>query len=1109
MRFLIAFVVATLCLSIPYASSQNLNRGPCCNTQTGQFVDIEDITACNALPGHLHTKSVDQTNMMQLMGCLQNSSREAMKALQDYQQGGGNVPGGQIPPNLGIGGMMGGGQITSMQDLLGGGNVPTMDDVPVQCCDTLGGGYVGIEAPVECRARGARFVPEAPDTLSETNICRPATAGDGGAWDKEEFEANITHADMEDWQDDNTPDGFVSWGPDPSLTQETGLDLQVTFRSPDAHTGQWSMRMKPVDILPQVPEQGQAVTAAATGKPYILSPTGAMTCKEPCNSAAPSMAASQNLYASLDAEEVKSHVCGAYKGFIGHLDQLKLDVSVHENGTPVGGLNAQITQSSTDWTTFAFPLKSLVDKALPKTSKVGMGLSVVPKANGGMPGLGGWDISPFTDVLVDSIHFCSPVKLMAFKPAVIDDEEIMIPESIEEREGVQTWVNSDNDDKDTAFDFEDSDGVNGDDELVHIKMQMPKNSFGNAELKVNAVGSKIKLWEDANKSKPFEMANQRVEVLELLRTTPDGERYERDVWVEAIAPSDDQKDILFEFIFENAMLNGEETSDKVAFTSLAPMKIDFKGQGNGEEKYTGNEADKSGQPGDTLLEDPNWPDGLGDTALRVFPGKSWEGSAPSSDPKDQVTVEITMNVEPVRPVKLYLKSFDIDDPLHSGDLVDEEKKERDNRGYEPGSAGQFVDGPGGPAPFEFEVNKKDMETPFQVTRQPGDNFRIAASGDKDQFRVLENDDAKIAGIHGRPATWIFDRDILDTTQDPAAARMARHDDVTSPVLTVWRRVWLEVDHMANVQKPKIEGTIVSTRTGPDEIINITENDVSVPVTLKVQWIKINKTLRDYLPTLSLREEANKDKVKDSWDKGSLKILYTDQAGPASYRVNGNTGNTGEYDEIKLANPKGYLSDLENLGFELKDDDGFEDGDALPKVDLSRMREVFAPAYILPMVHDDNLLPGSSDIPFQLHNISDQEIHLKEMMRPHFKNKDLDGDPYFWLVYIQNGYQGSMIEDGDGEVGALSGITDNNLQTGKGGWGFIVNQESARESQFNYSKPKGTPTVGWRLSDIAPHEMGHMFGGSHNHSLLMSQEEIKNPPIFDENTLKAARDRQFP
>lgn len=1096
-----ALAFAFLCCAAPVWAQ--VKTGPCCNTQTNQLIDVQDVATCNAMPGHLHTNSVDQSNMMELMGCLQNAQRDAMQALQDYQQGSaegqtapgqpGSYPGSQINiPALG-----GGGQITVLDDLMGGQNTVTMDDVPVQCCDIDGARYVGIEPPGACRARGAAFVPELPDTLEETKICRASNTGSSslaelsGAWDKEDYEPNITHAGMEQWKDEHKPEGFTSWGPDPKLTSKSGLDLQVTFRSPDAHTGQWSIFMKPADILPQLPKQAQGITAATMRTPYLLTPSGFLTCKKPCPAERPRGGGvdGKQLFGSLQSENIKSHVCIAYKGFIGHQDALNIDVAVYAGANTVAAImNAEITQSSADWKTMAFPLSAVGGQSVPQKGKVGISAAVMPRANGGMPGLKGWDISPFSGVKVDSIHFCG-ADLIAYHPAVIDEKQMELEEEFEDSEGLQTFVNSDNDDNDRAFDLADTDGVTDDDELIHIRLEMPKNSFGDAELRVVGIDSQIKLWSDARKSEPFMDYNKPMEVLQLLRTTPDGERYARDLWVEAIAPSESQKDIKIDFLFINKMLNDSIFKDSLVVTALAPMKIAFKAQGNAI------------NASDTLDKDENWPSAWDDEALRVFPGKPWEASAPAAEAKNKVTITASLNVAPVRPVRLWMKSFDVDDPNHSDDKVDDETTPSDNRGNDPYKTGHFVDAAKG-EPHQLIFDEKEKETDFQVTRQPGDNFRIAISADLDQFDVLENDDTKIAAVKGGSPAWIYDKNILAKTQDPVQAKMARHDELTSPVLTVWRRFYVELDEMEAVNSPPIKGVIQDMRREPEQT-DFYIGDYFLPQIrrLKIQWLKLDQNLGQTLPDTS-KERYKLKYVKDSWRAATIDIGKTGES--LTLKVHRNTANETEDDEIQIINTDNWLSDAAiGLPYELKDDDAWRHRDPIPDVDMSRVEEVFKPAYILPMIEQHQLLPGSSRIPFMLHAVSDQEGDLKKTMEPHFKNQKLDNDPEFWIVYIQNGFQGSMMEDGDGESDSLAGITDNNVKSGKGGYGIFVYQESARELADGKSGP------GWRVSDVAPHEIGHLFGGAHSHTGLMGDKDATKSDHFDDETLNLARGRAFP
>ena len=140
--------------------------------------------------------------------------------------------------------------------------------------------------------------------------------------------------------------------------------------------------------------------------------------------------------------------------------------------------------------------------------------------------------------------------------------------------------------------------------------------------------------------------------------------------------------------------------------------------------------------------------------LRIYPGKQ----APR-DAVDRRSVWVDAEVHPPRAgVTVFFRAFDVDDPSSDSAPVDGNGSAgNDNRGLPRSGrlrAGSAVTDARGIATVEFAV-----------TRQPGDNFRVAAS------------------IHPGPLEGV--------------AEIGDRIEATEP-LTVWRRLHLEVDSMGKV-----------------------------------------------------------------------------------------------------------------------------------------------------------------------------------------------------------------------------------------------------------------------------------------------------------------------
>jgi hypothetical protein len=123
---------------------------------------------------------------------------------------------------------------------------------------------------------------------------------------------------------------------------------------------------------------------------------------------------------------------------------------------------------------------------------------------------------------------------------------------------------------------------------------------------------------------------------------------------------------------------------------------------------------------------------------------------------------------PVAGVQVFFRSIDVDDPTTDDKDLDDEKQEKDNHGRPPEG-----------------ILRQDVE--FEVTMQPGDNFRVVASCVSrteiagNRVKAKQDDgDARVVDANGN---------VIKDDTTTAAARKAR------PVLTVWRVLHVEADTM--------------------------------------------------------------------------------------------------------------------------------------------------------------------------------------------------------------------------------------------------------------------------------------------------------------------------
>ncbi len=1046
----------------------------CCNLQTGDWVSASSADACQAKPGHapMVTQGSQQEmmqSMQQVMVCMQKAQQQA----QEYMG---------MPSTPNIPGMPDMSSMTGIPNATqtSGPSSPQIAD----CCHVESKTWLGSMEVQACLAEPGQF-PDTEQYAGEANACNNPGGGGGGA-SAEDIEINITNGGFENWNGDQ-PVGFMNFDGGEKAAEamaQSGMDMQTVFKSSDAHTGSYSLQLKARKM--QLPPQ------AAAHVPADMIPVmagGVTSCGDNCANLASGTPNTDSASLSLAVSDPGQYLCGVYKGrFVGG-DRLWINASVHAGNQVVGGTNSgaramnSISTNAADWSEFKLPITMRPGKTGAEFTRATVELTLKPRGNIRDLGLGmAGKVHEGTQVNIDSVRFCGEQGITLYKPKVLGPVRTKISNSEEMDVGAQTFVNLDNDDKNDKFDIDDEGMSKDDDELIEMVLNLPVREAGFVELRMSAPGGAVKIWEDARKTSAFEHLNEKVEAPGYL-DEEDGE-WVKHLWVEGIKPSKSQRDIEFEFAYSQREDGPEEEPDEVTITVLGIESIEWKGKGNGIED------------GDTLDPDPNWPSMFAEKSWRVFPGKRWKNDAPEDEPRNIVDVEVTLNVKPVRPVNFIFRALDVDDPSADDDEVDREDDARDNRGEAPYHWGGFPDDPKDYLTLEFDDITKTF--PFRVTMQPGDNVRIVGGGDVMTLMELENDDKILSEAGPVHTIKIVDANIMEATGSVGKSRVQEHEKYTTDVLTVWRKLYLEIDSMDIVKDNEVTAEIVDIEDAglyDDSLlnaVNIINGD-----NRRQQWVTINKNLFENLPDES---KAYREGLVNNYRTGTMKI------GEQPFNTNGNTANEFGNDKILIVHGQGGQvlgKGVKKMAVTLVDDDAFKNDDPLPPLPTNEIKPAFEPAYILPV--EDKAPNSNKTAPFRLHFKDDTQKYLKGVFAEGFDNKDYDEDPAIWVVYLLNAFQGKLNEDGDGE-GGLSGQTDGHKTTGRNGYGAAVFQESGRETADAYAaKNAGT---GWQLPDVAPHEIAHLFGARHSDGGLMSYDEVKTTD-FEPITLDKIRTRPYP
>jgi len=452
---------------------------------------------------------------------------------------------------------------------------------------------------------------------------------------------------------------------------------------------------------------------------------------------------------------------------------------------------------------------------------------------------------------------------------------------------------------------------------------------------------------------------------------------------------------------------------------------------------------------------------------RIFPGKK----TPSDTLRNKVTLKVDVGIPNAQ---VYVKAFDVDDPTPTDD------DEKDNGTYliDPNDSNTVGVGndnredhviPSGKEAGFFTssntatANKQSdaegiAEFEFNVGMQPGNNYRVVASVfNEDVYANVQVTDPSANGYLGPDE---------DDTPTPA-----------SPLLTVWRKLHLEVDSMeAPPEKTQRESPDNITKTGVSWALN---TPVSSQSTLTVDG--------------TLEEDA------DFYAAGEI------ISGSTSFRIISNTDNLISDDQIVIEGvPPGTEQALFiGQSFEIVDDDDWQVSDIglpvpLPKHDSSgsiaaAIQTKYSTSFIKIVDAVDLNLNPNKTIPFTSNaaaatlggfSVFDDSLDLAS-----------EDERDFWAFGLVFGYQPESGKDNDPLESLLRGGTPEVL-LGNIPYGFsVVYVESIREKVIGEDPPlpdaikiiRKQEYEDW-LHGTAAHEIGHA-PGRNNESSDHSEEGL--------------------
>jgi hypothetical protein len=473
------------------------------------------------------------------------------------------------------------------------------------------------------------------------------------------------------------------------------------------------------------------------------------------------------------------------------------------------------------------------------------------------------------------------------------------------------------------------------------------------------------------------------------------------------------------------------------------------------------------------------------------PGGGWRIFPDKQNPGDITNHAIVLVRATVTPafsnVVVYFTSFDVRDPTHVMPLTNITTRGVDNvRRPQYGSLTPSTH-------FALTDASGAASNYFRVTMQPGDNFRVVASCDPNFASQYQADINSTTG------------GIVDTNGFPIAS------GYVTDMLTVWRRLHVEVDSMAAVVNNSISGNVTGITDGisiPHKALlnvnlrtGLTPNDNSsnldVCVTCNGRFENGRITIGDSTTTgLMGNGDTYVSTQSGDWfnipfgitgSNGSSPIVTGQIIGLAVISTIGdsfftvNTDLTPGLFDGGIINVAGQTFDVFTNGVDtvnvieqgilpfhdLHDDDY---DTLLPhSYDLSVLSAALQQAYV--SVVDDG---GGNTSNNQMNNTFAANLTTNQIEQSF--NRQANGDDAFWVAYVLMSYQYTTDSDFDPDSeGGTGGVTldvSDNCTVESGGVGSQVFVETVRDRLAN-----GGDVIGLEARVLA-HEVGHQMGLAH-------------------------------
>lgn len=455
---------------------------------------------------------------------------------------------------------------------------------------------------------------------------------------------------------------------------------------------------------------------------------------------------------------------------------------------------------------------------------------------------------------------------------------------------------------------------------------------------------------------------------------------------------------------------------------------------------------------------------------RIFP----DDDTPQ-DSVDRRLVRVTATLSrPVPNVPVYFRNFDLDDPAADPVIDPNGATGNDNNGMPIAGQLLFANGCGANGASVFcPTDANGVATiDFVVTRQPGDNFAIAASTSPAEANAVNVNGIELTNASGANIP-------MNCPTEPVCR---------SQMLTVWRRLHIEVDSMGVASGNRATGFIrESVRFRFGETRTVLLNGVV---------LEPNRFEGGVL-------------ISNGWTYDVICNLAA-----------GQTCNTADTVNVR---PRGAAISLSaNAPFELYDDDDFNDddganlngdtGDNITEPDTALLTansdntntNVYVAAYVRP-VYDVNDPRDDND--FRANTDGSAAADIRQLFVSGRDLTNTDRDDEFWTIYLLGAYQHTVEEDNDssvepcpipgvahcytlGIVDAITLVTDD-LE----GSGALIFTEIHRPREIpGYTS---NPTNLNSMAVTVAHEVGHLFSCEHGDGGLLGTDPNTGMPVSNQ------------